>query len=64
MELGEISLGDYLKKYADQLTEDLIQKMAKDLALAMRDFHRGNIWESFNLNEPIMRIMPMSVFGA
>jgi hypothetical protein len=42
MELGEKSLADYFKKNAVELREGKIEEITKDIALAMRDFHRGN----------------------
>jgi hypothetical protein len=44
MELGEMTLLEYFNKYSDNLTDYQITKVAKDIALAMRDFHRGKIW--------------------
>jgi hypothetical protein len=41
MELGEMALNDYLHDNADKLTDDRIKEVATDIALAMRDFHRG-----------------------
>jgi hypothetical protein len=44
MELGKMTLLEYLNKYADNLTDYQITNMAKDIALAMVDFHRGTLW--------------------
>jgi hypothetical protein len=41
MELGEQSLDDYFENNAAKLTEEQIWKIAKDIGLAMQDFHRG-----------------------
>jgi hypothetical protein len=42
MELGQMSLRDHFEKEADKFSGVQIMKLAKDIALAMRDFHRGN----------------------
>jgi serine/threonine protein kinase len=41
MELGEKSLEDYFYNNAADLTEGKIKEIAKEIALAMCDFHRG-----------------------
>jgi hypothetical protein len=41
MELGEIALSNYLYKNAGKLTNDEIKVVAKDIALAILDLHRG-----------------------
>jgi hypothetical protein len=44
MELGEQSLDDYIKSNAVQLTGDKIWEVAKEIGLAMRDFHSGKVF--------------------
>jgi hypothetical protein len=41
MELGQMSLLDYLKNNAEKLPEKQIVEVTKDIALTMLDFHRG-----------------------
>jgi hypothetical protein len=44
MELGEQSLADYFTKNAAELTDGRIWEVTREIALAMRDFHRGKIF--------------------
>jgi hypothetical protein len=41
MELGEEALNNYLSANEGKLTNENIEEVAKDIALAIRDFHRG-----------------------
>jgi hypothetical protein len=43
MELSEMSLRDHFKNAAANLRDDGIEKVAKRIALAVRDLHRG-LW--------------------
>jgi hypothetical protein len=49
MELGEMSLHDLFKKDVNKLADIQIRKLAKDIALAIRDFHRGNKYKYITL---------------
>jgi hypothetical protein len=41
MELGDKSLRDHFTRDVANMTDDEIRKVAKQIVLAMRDFHRG-----------------------
>jgi hypothetical protein len=51
MELGQTSLRDHYKNDKAKLTDEWIREVAKDIALAVRDLHRG-LWALLRGNVP------------